>query len=92
MPAARLLRLPFPAFCGVSIFAGCAGLRFIPHYFVLTLPAVGMVIGLGVVEAAGFYQTRGSSPSLPICLRLSFVSSALVSYSPTASTFQRRSR
>ena len=51
MPAARLLRLPFPAFCGVSIFAGCAGLRFIPHYFVLPLPAVGMVIGLGVVEA-----------------------------------------
>jgi hypothetical protein len=51
MRAALPLRLPFLAFCGVSIFAGCAGLRFIPHYFVLTLPAVGMVIGLGVVEA-----------------------------------------
>jgi hypothetical protein len=54
MSAAGPRRLAFLAFCGFSIFAGCLGLHFIPHYFVLTLPAVGMLIGLGVVEARQF--------------------------------------
>jgi hypothetical protein len=49
--ATRLLRPSFLGFCGASICAGCVGLRFNPHYFVLTLPAVGMAIGLGVMEA-----------------------------------------
>ena len=51
MHAARPLRLLFPSFCAVSILAGSVGWRFNPQYFVLTLPAVGMAIGLGVMEA-----------------------------------------
>jgi hypothetical protein len=54
--AARPVLLPFLAFCGVSVLAGCPGLRFNPQYFVLTLPAVGMLIGLGVVGARQFLR------------------------------------
>jgi hypothetical protein len=60
MRAARPVRLPFLAFCAVSIFAGCLGFRFILHYFVLTLPAVGMLIGLAVMESRRLLQSSKS--------------------------------
>jgi len=50
MRSARPVRLSFLAFCGASILAVSVGLRLNPHYFVLALPAVAMLIGLGVVE------------------------------------------
>jgi hypothetical protein len=56
MRTARSARLSFLAFCGVSIFAVCLGFVFQRHYFVLVLPAVGMLIGLGIVEARQFLE------------------------------------
>jgi hypothetical protein len=60
MQSARPVRLPFLAFCAVSIFASCAGLYFNPHYFVLALPAAGMIIGLGIIEARRLLQNSKS--------------------------------
>lgn len=64
MEAARRFRVPFLIFCGVSILAGCVGLTFIPHYFVLTLPAFGMLIGLGTMELRRRMQKSNSLAGL----------------------------
>jgi 4-amino-4-deoxy-L-arabinose transferase-like glycosyltransferase len=48
----RPVRWQFAAFCAVSILAGAVGWRFNPHYLVLTLPAVGLTIGAGMVAAS----------------------------------------
>ena len=50
LPLVRPVRLTFFGFCAVSLFAACLGWRFNPHYFVVTLPALGMIIGVGVME------------------------------------------
>jgi len=71
MHAARPLRLLFPSFCAVSILAGSVGWRFNPQYFVLTLPAVGMAIGLGVMEARRLLKNSQSlafASFLPVTL------------------------
>jgi hypothetical protein len=64
MPAAQSARLPFPAFCGVSILAVSIGFVFNRHYFVLMLPAVGMLIGLGIVEARQLLKNSKTSAFL----------------------------
>jgi hypothetical protein len=69
--AARPLHPSFLAFCAVSFLAVCVGLRFIQHYFVLSLPAVGMAIGLGVVEARRLLKSSKSpafASFLPVTL------------------------
>lgn len=74
MRPVRPVRFPFLGFCTASMAAACLGWRFNPHYFVVALPAVGMVIGLGLVEARRLLQNSSaflfasSCPMIAFCL------------------------
>jgi hypothetical protein len=81
MPAARAVRMPFLVLCAISIFAGCLSFTFNPHYFVLALPAAGMVIGLGVVEASRLLKSSKSfafASFLPVALFCAVCGDALM--------------
>jgi hypothetical protein len=50
MPLLRPHRTIFLAFCAAGFAATTLGLRFNNHYFVMSLPGLSVLIGLGVVE------------------------------------------
>jgi 4-amino-4-deoxy-L-arabinose transferase-like glycosyltransferase len=84
LPPVRPVRLAFFGFCAVSLFAACLGWRFNPHYFVVTLPALGMIIGLGVTETRRFMR---QTPSLAV---VSFMPAAVFAVAAASSLVNQR--
>ena len=61
LPPVRPVRGPFLAFCAISIAAPSLGLRFNTHYFIMALPAAGLLLGVGVGEASRVLKSRTGS-------------------------------
>lgn len=56
----------FAGFCAASVVAVSLGLKFNPHYFVVALPAVGMLLGLAVAEVWERWKGRGGLAILSV--------------------------
>lgn len=56
--ALRAWRWALFAFALFSLAAVCPGLLFRPHYFLLALPAVALLAGVGVAEAGAWLRAR----------------------------------
>ena len=65
-PALRAWRWGLVGFALVSFAAVCPGLFFRPHYFLLLLPAVALLAGVAVAEAADRLRERW--PRWPVAL------------------------
>ncbi len=84
LPAVRPIRLAFLAFCGASFAATSVGMRFNSHYFVMSLPALGLLVGLGVAELTRILRQSKAGPAfslLPAALYCAVCGSLLYSES-----------
>jgi hypothetical protein len=65
-PPARRHSVLVGGLLGFSILGVCSGLHFRPHYFVLALPAVALLTGIGVCSAASLFGTNRRLRILPV--------------------------